>query len=91
MESIIEDRFCSVIIALRLQRYSLMVQNIAFDQNDSTKKLKMEKENLTYLLTNQNFRHPVLNRIQEKLVSSECGVETCITSYDRMHHRHSRS
>lgn len=34
--------------------------------------------------------HPALNRLHRRLVASS-GVETVITSYDRMYHRHSRS
>ena len=35
-------------------------------------------------------KHPALNRVRAKLVASE-KIETAITSYDRMHHRHNRS
>jgi len=34
--------------------------------------------------------HPALNRLHRQLVASS-GVESVITSYDRMHHRHARS
>jgi hypothetical protein len=34
--------------------------------------------------------HPALNRLHRRLVASS-GVETVITSYDRMYHRHARS
>jgi len=34
--------------------------------------------------------HPALRRVHQKLNQSS-GAEAAITSYDRMHHRHSRS
>lgn len=35
-------------------------------------------------------KHPALNRVRAKLLAVE-KIETVITSYDRMHHRHNRS
>ena len=69
-----------------------MLQNASPNQDVSAGQVKSTKENLAHLLTNNNLNHPALNRLQAKLVSSpESGVEACITSYDRMHHRHNRS
>lgn len=45
---------------------------------------------LVQLLKNIKPKHPALNRVRAKLVASET-IETAITSYDRMHHRHNRS
>ncbi len=69
-----------------------MLQNTSPNQDSSAEQVKATKENLAHLLTNNNLIHPALNRIQARLVSTpESGVETHITSYDRMHHRHNRS
>lgn len=35
--------------------------------------------------------NPVLARLRDRLLDGESKTETAITSYDRMHHRHSRS
>ena len=45
---------------------------------------------LAQSLRTLNLSHPVLNRVRARLLASE-GLEAAITSYDRMHHRHSRS
>ena len=69
-----------------------MLQKASLNQDASTRQVEATKEHLVYLLTKSNLNHPALNRIQARLVSfSESGVETRITSYDRMHHRHNRS
>jgi hypothetical protein len=50
------------------------------------------KKDLAHLLNNRNLNHPALNRISVRLgTSMESGVESRITSYDRMHHRHNRA
>jgi hypothetical protein len=41
------------------------------------------------LLHSVDSDHPALARLQARL-SSDAPVEASITSYDRMHHRHSR-
>ena len=46
-------------------------------------------EQLVGVWTNVVSQHPALGRVHEKLNKSS-GVETVITSYDRMHHRHNR-
>lgn len=69
-----------------------MLQKASLKQDVSTRQVEATKEHLVHLLTKSNLNHPALNRIQARLVSfSESGVETRITSYDRMHHRHNRS
>ena len=47
-------------------------------------------EQLAEMWTNVTPDHPALRRVHEKLNQSS-GGEAAITSYDRMHHRHSRS
>jgi hypothetical protein len=42
------------------------------------------------MLKQSPLQHPALNRVQAKLVAS-ADTEAVISSYDRMHHRHSRS
>ena len=50
------------------------------------------KEDLVHLLNNRNLNHPALNRISVRLNTlTESGLESRITSYDRMHHRHNRA
>ena len=69
-----------------------MLQTASPNQDSSAEQLKTTTENLAHLLINNNVSHPALNRIQARLASSaELGIETRITSYDRMHHRHNRS
>lgn len=48
------------------------------------------EEQRQQLLKESPLRHPALNRVQAKLVAS-AETEAVISSYDRMHHRHSRS
>lgn len=45
---------------------------------------------LAQSLRTLNISHPVLKRIQARLIASQ-STEAAITSYDRMHHRHNRS
>ncbi|WP_016869186.1 MULTISPECIES: YhhA family cyclophane-containing RiPP [Fischerella] len=42
------------------------------------------------IIKSLNPKHPALNRVRAKLLAVE-KIETAITSYDRMHHRHNRS
>ena len=46
-------------------------------------------QSVSELLRSASSDHPALSRLQERL-SSDAPVEASITSYDRMHHRHSR-
>lgn len=69
-----------------------MLQNASLNQDTSTNQVKATKEDLVRLLTNTNLSHPALNRVQSQLGAlTESGIESRITSYDRMHHRHNRS
>lgn len=69
-----------------------MLQFVSSNQSSSAGQQETTKEHLAHLLINNNISHPALNRVQARLVSSaELGIETRITSYDRMHHRHNRS
>ncbi|MBD0343727.1 MAG: hypothetical protein ICV55_01540 [Coleofasciculus sp. C3-bin4] len=52
--------------------------------------VQLTSNELAKSLRKFNLKHPALNRVRSQLLSSE-GTETTITSYDRMHHRHSRS
>ncbi|MBW4598527.1 MAG: hypothetical protein KME29_02680 [Calothrix sp. FI2-JRJ7] len=47
-------------------------------------------EEMSQILKSLSLKHPALNRVRAKLVASD-KIETAITSYDRMHHRHNRS
>jgi len=46
-------------------------------------------QSISGLLRSADSDHPALSRLRERL-SSDAPVEASITSYDRMHHRHSR-
>lgn len=48
------------------------------------------REDLGRMLKASAPQHPALNRVHAKLVAS-AETEVAISSYDRMHHRHSRS
>jgi len=50
----------------------------------------VSREELRQMLKAQTPGHPALNRVHAKLVAS-AETEIAISSYDRMHHRHSRS
>ena len=52
--------------------------------------VELTSNELAQSLKKFNLKHPALNRVRSQLLSSE-GTEITITSYDRMHHRHSRS
>lgn len=52
--------------------------------------VELTSNELAQSLRKFNLKHPALNRVRSQLLSSE-GTEATITSYDRMHHRHSRS
>lgn len=51
---------------------------------------KQETTEVVELLGEVETDHPALERLRGKL-DSAAPVEAAITSYDRMHHRHSRS
>lgn len=48
------------------------------------------REDLGRMLKASAPQHPALNRVHAKLVAT-ASTEVAISSYDRMHHRHSRS
>ena len=56
----------------------------------NTVRAELAANELAQTLRNVDLKHPALNRVRVQLLSAE-GVETAITSYDRMHHRHNRS
>ncbi len=70
-----------------------MPQTRSVNQGQSPEQLGATmKEDLVHLLKNRNLNHPALNRISVRLGTlTESGVESRITSYDRMHHRHNRA
>jgi len=71
-----------------------MLQNASLNQNASGEQIGATKEDLADLLATTNLNHPALSRVRMRLgalTEIDSGVESRITSYDRMHHRHSRS
>jgi hypothetical protein len=52
--------------------------------------IELTNNELAQSLRKFNLKHPALNRVRSQLLSSK-GTGANITSYDRMHHRHSRS
>jgi len=51
---------------------------------------QLADDQLTEVWKHATPEHPALRRVHDKLNDSE-GAAAAITSYDRMHHRHSRS
>ncbi len=49
-----------------------------------------DSADLQAAVSEQPLGHPALERLRERLIDG-APAETVITSYDRMHHRHSRS
>jgi len=71
-----------------------MLQNASLNQNTSGEQIEVTKEDLADLLATSNLNHPALSRVRMRLgalTGIDSGVESRITSYDRMHHRHNRS
>jgi hypothetical protein len=69
-----------------------MHPSTSVNQDRSSEHKSFTQENLVLLLGSATFEHPALSRIQVKLGDSmQSGIESRITSYDRMHHRHNRS
>lgn len=56
----------------------------------NTSQDKLSATELAQTLRSADLKHAALNRVRARLLSVE-SVEAIITSYDRMHHRHSRS
>lgn len=69
-----------------------MAPNTSYIEDSSNNQLGKTQGELASHLTGGTFSHPALNRIAHSLnKQQEFGIETQITSYDRMHHRHNRS
>ena len=56
----------------------------------NTQPSDLSDNQISDVLKNVAPEHPALRRVHEKLNDSE-GAEATISSYDRMHHRHSRA
>lgn len=60
----------------------------------STSSLRVEetrsREEISRVLKASPPQHPALNRVHARLISIS-DTEVAISTYDRMHHRHSRS
>ena len=70
-----------------------MIQNTSLSQTVSAAE-STTKEDIAHLLTTTNIDHPALSRVRIRLGSLkgiESGLESRITGYNRMHHRHNRS
>jgi len=68
----------------------MSTENLASSVNVSNEPQPLTEDQLQQMLKESPLRHPALNRVQAKLVAS-AETESVISSYDRMHHRHSRS
>lgn len=68
----------------------MLTENFASTVNAINEPQPLTEEQLQQMLKESPLRHPALNRVQAKLVAS-AETEAVISSYDRMHHRHSRS
>jgi hypothetical protein len=68
----------------------MWTENLASVVCETNELQPLSEERLQQMLKESPLRHPALNRVQAKLVES-AETESVISSYDRMHHRHSRS
>lgn len=68
----------------------MSTENLASSVNAINEPQPLTEEQLQQVLKESPLLHPALNRVQAKLVAS-AETESVISSYDRMHHRHSRS
>jgi hypothetical protein len=68
----------------------MLSDNVSSPVNTNNEPPPLAKDELQKILRESPLRHPALNRVQAKLVAS-AETEAVISSYDRMHHRHSRS
>jgi|GEM_PF-4196821 len=66
-----------------------MIQDSSQDQTVDTVEIA-NKEDIAHLLTNTSLGHPALSRLSVRLGALK-GIESRITGYNRMHHRHNRS
>lgn len=56
----------------------------------TTLKSEMTPNELGQVVKKVISKHPALTRLRKELIK-DSAVETVISSYDRMHHRHNRS
>jgi len=68
----------------------MSTENLASSVNAINEPQPLAEDQFQQMLKESPLRHPALNRVQAKLVAS-AETESVISSYDRMHHRHSRS
>jgi hypothetical protein len=68
----------------------MSTENLASAVRATSELQPFSEDQLQLMLKESPLRHPALNRVQAKLVAS-AETESVISSYDRMHHRHSRS
>lgn len=67
-----------------------MSEKTVFAENPATLHLsELTDEQVAQVWTNVPQQHPALSRVRQNLKKTSA-VEAAITSYDRMHHRHSR-
>jgi hypothetical protein len=68
----------------------MLTENLSSPVNAIDEQQPLTEDQLQQMLKEFPLRHPALNRVQAKLVAG-ADTEAVISSYDRMHHRHSRS
>lgn len=68
----------------------MSTENLASSVNAINEPQPLTGDELQQVLKESPLRHPALNRVQARLVAL-AETESVISSYDRMHHRHSRS
>jgi hypothetical protein len=66
------------------------MENLSSQVNAINDPNPLTAEQLQQTLKDTPQSHPALSRVQAKLVAT-AETESVISSYDRMHHRHSRS
>ena len=69
----------------------MLTENVSSPVNGLNEQHPLTEEQLHQMLKESSpLSHPALNRVQAKVLASS-DTEAVISSYDRMHHRHSRS
>ena len=68
----------------------MLTETISSPVTSTNNQQPVSQEQLYQMLKTSPLSHPALNRVHAKIVAT-AETESVISSYDRMHHRHSRS
>lgn len=69
----------------------MLTENVSSPASGINEQIPLTDEQIHQMVKESApLSHPALNRVQAKVLAS-ADTEAVISSYDRMHHRHSRS